>query len=428
MEPNFEGRLIKKDIKKIKKAHIDNIFSSKLNNNIVGIIMNYLDKNTLLEMAKTCTFIFNSFIDYENSLLRSKMEKMAKTRTCELLLENKKQGFGFFAKIPFSLKVLIVNINLIKESILGKSNKIRIKIDNIEKEIDLNNRIIKINEDPKISIIEILDESDDINDFFEYDDNTSQLNSSDSICVFNGQKDTIKNIIYGFIKKDEKGKETFIYSSQNNNILFGSPIMSLKNDKIIGIHKKFHKQINEVNLLDYPIDSFIKEKTFSKTSQKLLGAPRLRVFKELSDYNKRKNNHYNINPRNGDLSIWDITLFGPENTPYENGKFIFEVYFPSDYPAHSRGPKFIFKTKIYHPNFRGGGQRLTCCNLAEFEYWEPRYTICNILDKIYNLLKTPIPDPNENCPNVNQECSILMTTNYKKYIEKAKNWTKEFAI
>ena len=98
MEPNFEGRLIKKDIKKIKKIHTNKIFASKLNINTLGIIMNYLDKNTLLEMAKTCTFIFNSFIDYENSLLRSKLDKIAKTRTCELLLENEKQGFGFFQK------------------------------------------------------------------------------------------------------------------------------------------------------------------------------------------------------------------------------------------------------------------------------------------------------------------------------------------
>lgn len=110
--------------------------------------------------------------------------------------------------------------------------------------------------------------------------------------------------------------------------------MSLNNDKIVGIHEKFHNQINVVNLLDYPIESFIKEKTFSKTSQKLLGAPRLRVFRELNNCNKHKNNHYNINSRNGDLSIWDITLFGPENTPYDNGKFIFEVYFPGNYPLN----------------------------------------------------------------------------------------------
>jgi ubiquitin-conjugating enzyme E2 D/E len=252
------------------------------------------------------------------------------------------------------------------------------------------------------------------------------LNSCDSICVFNCQKGTKKSIIYGLINKDEKGKETFIYSSQNNNIIFGSPIMSLNNDKIIGIHEKFHKQINVVNLLNYPIESFIKEKTFSKTSQYLSGAPRRRAFKELNDYIKRKINHYNINPRNGDLSTWDITILGPENTPYENGKFILEVYFPSDYPF--KKPKFIFKTKIYHPNFRGEGQSLTCCNLAEFEYWSPGFTICYILDKFYNLLKTPIPYPHENCSHVNQECSILMTTNYEKYKEKAKNWTKEFAI
>ena len=43
MEINFEDRLIRKDIKKIKRKYTDNIFSSKLNSNMLKIIMKYLD-------------------------------------------------------------------------------------------------------------------------------------------------------------------------------------------------------------------------------------------------------------------------------------------------------------------------------------------------------------------------------------------------
>ncbi len=48
MEKIFEDRLIKKEIKKIKRVYKDNIFSLKLNHDAVRVVMNYLDKQSLL--------------------------------------------------------------------------------------------------------------------------------------------------------------------------------------------------------------------------------------------------------------------------------------------------------------------------------------------------------------------------------------------
>ena len=53
MESNyFENRLIKKDIKKIKREYLDNIFSTKLKSSMTIIIMKYLDIKDLYEFAK----------------------------------------------------------------------------------------------------------------------------------------------------------------------------------------------------------------------------------------------------------------------------------------------------------------------------------------------------------------------------------------
>ena len=426
MEIHFEDRLIKKDIKKIKKEYTDNIFSFKLNNNIIKIIMNYLDKEDLWEFAKTCIFIFNNYIDYENSLLYNKLKEKAKKRICKLLLNNDKQGLGFFVEITLSFKVLIININLIKESILGNTNKILIKIDNNEKEIDLNNRIIYIDEKLNISIIEILDKSDDIRDFFEYGYYIPLKNTNEYICIFDNQNNIKENIIYGILK-NENSKTNLIYTCQNNNIPFGCPIINILNEKIIGIHEKYDNLNNVGYLLNDPIDSFIKQKTFNNKPNNTCFSRR--VLKELYDhYKSENNNNYHIYPRNGDLSIWDVIIFGPEDSPYKNGIFNLEIRIPKNYPFNYKGPEYYFKTKIYHPNIRGDGRKLTCCNIQELDFWDPGYRITLIVDKIYSLLKEPIPFPEGNCPHHNQECSILMTKNYEKYKEIATKWTKKYAV
>ena len=62
-----------------------------------------------------------------------------------------------------------MNININKFSFLHKPNKINIIKDDKEIELNLNNRAIYIDKTKNISMIEILEDKDNIKDFFEYE-------------------------------------------------------------------------------------------------------------------------------------------------------------------------------------------------------------------------------------------------------------------
>ncbi|OMJ84304.1 hypothetical protein SteCoe_14587 [Stentor coeruleus] len=84
-------------------------------------------------------------------------------------------------------------------------------------------------------------------------------------------------------------------------------------------------------------------------------------------------------------------LTGPENTPYENGKFTFKIIFPLAYPF--KPPKIFFVTKIYHPNILHNGD--FCLGYQDGllkENWSPSATIREILLYLIELLRTPCPD------------------------------------
>ena len=103
------------------------------------------------------------------------MEQMQKN-ICKIKIDGN-QGTGFFCKIPFPnkdnmLPVLITNNHIIKQDILYKNDeiiKIKIKNDEKEKKINLNDRKKYTNEKFDITIIE-LKPKDEINDFMELDD------------------------------------------------------------------------------------------------------------------------------------------------------------------------------------------------------------------------------------------------------------------
>ena len=125
MESNyFENRLIKKDIRKIKREYLDNIFSTKLKSSMTIIIMKYLDIKDLYEFAKTSIYIFNTFIDYENYVLYKSLQEKERKNICKIFLKEDKQGFGYFIKIQKNnLKALFINMPLTEEE---KKNKIKI--------------------------------------------------------------------------------------------------------------------------------------------------------------------------------------------------------------------------------------------------------------------------------------------------------------
>lgn len=78
-------------------------------------------------------------------------------------------------------------------------------------------------------------------------------------------------------------------------------------------------------------------------------------------------------------------IIGPNNTPYEGGKFYFSIKISQEYPF--KAPKVKFETKIYHPNVSRATGHLSCKFLAN--YWTPMITLTKILQETIKLLKSP---------------------------------------
>ena len=48
------------------------------------------------------------------------------------------------------------------------------------------------------------------------------------------------------------------------------------------------------------------------------------------------------------ITHWEVILPGPTQSPFENGVFVLDLQFPTDYPF--KPPKMKYDTKIWHPN------------------------------------------------------------------------------
>ena len=75
---------------------------------------------------------------------------------------------------------------------------------------------------------------------------------------------------------------------------------------------------------------------------------RYRIKKELSDIKKYKEENnieeWGAEPVNEDnYYYWEAYVIGPEDTPYEGGKFRIKINFPYDYPENPFKIRFLTK-------------------------------------------------------------------------------------
>ena len=190
-----------------------------------------------------------------------------KKKIFKIYLDNGTKGTGFFCRIPLinnkELKLLITNnhlINLEMERIT-----ISINNDKILKAIELNNRLKYTNREYDITIIEIKKE-DNITDYLELDENIMKkekniyIKNSIYILQYPGGKKV--GVSYGILKEiDKDQKYDFYHLCCTEGRASGSPIISLTNNKVIGIHKGAEKSINcNIGLfLNYAIEDFINK-------------------------------------------------------------------------------------------------------------------------------------------------------------------------
>ena len=192
------------------------------------------------------------------------------------------KGTGFFVKIPYKsilLTVLITTNQVINtDDIQGKKNiSILLNKDNKVKTIKLdNNRLKYTNEKLDITIIEIKEKVDNLNnDYLELEDNIInylkldkiELNKTESpdyldesIYLLNYHKD--KDIYVSYGKLLDINNNEIIHNSNIKGESSGSPILLLNNQKLIGIHCSIskHNKYNKGTLLIYSIIEFSKIK------------------------------------------------------------------------------------------------------------------------------------------------------------------------
>lgn len=122
------------------------------------------------------------------------------------------------------------------------------------------------------------------------------------------------------------------------------------------------------------------------------------------------------------LFHWTGLIYGPKDSPYENGNYKIDIVIPDTYP--NKPPIIKFLTKIFHPNISLTGQ--VCLNILRSPPngdWKPSINLPKTILCIHNLISDPNPlDP------LNHDAGALYTDNKLKFNETAKEWTCKYAL
>nr|CAG4636624.1 EOG090X0GZZ [Eubosmina coregoni] len=94
-------------------------------------------------------------------------------------------------------------------------------------------------------------------------------------------------------------------------------------------------------------------------------------------------------PTDNNIMIWNAVIFGPHDTPFEDGTFKLTIEFTEEYP--NKPPTVRFVSKMFHPNVYADGG--ICLDILQ-NRWSPTYDVSAILTSIQSLLS----DPNPNSP------------------------------
>ncbi|KAF9235454.1 ubiquitin-conjugating enzyme/RWD-like protein [Melanogaster broomeanus] len=87
-------------------------------------------------------------------------------------------------------------------------------------------------------------------------------------------------------------------------------------------------------------------------------------------------------PHEDNLRYFDVTIQGPDGSPFQQGVFHLELFLPEEYPMSP--PKVRFLTKIYHPNIDKLGR--ICLDILK------ALQIRTVLLSVQALLSAPNPD------------------------------------
>jgi ubiquitin-protein ligase len=151
------------------------------------------------------------------------------------------------------------------------------------------------------------------------------------------------------------------------------------------------------------------------TTMKLL-MKEYQMYQEDLKGNDHTTSLYSLNPSKDSFLTWDLILFGPEDSPYEDGIFYGHIKFPINYP---NDPPKVILYNFFHPNvYENGAVCISILHKGEDEYgyesiserWSPILKVPSVMISIISM----ITDPNFESP-ANIEASKLWRENYEEY-------------
>merc|ERR1711894_335678 len=113
-------------------------------------------------------------------------------------------------------------------------------------------------------------------------------------------------------------------------------------------------------------------------------------------------------PSDNNIMVWDAVIYGPADTPFEDGTFKLQIEFSEEYP--NKPPKVKFVSAMFHPNVYSDGS--LCLDILQ-NRWSPSYDVSSILTSIQSLLD----EPNPNSP-ANAQAAQLFQENRREYEKK----------
>ena len=119
---------------------------------------------------------------------------------------------------------------------------------------------------------------------------------------------------------------------------------------------------------------------------------------------------------NKDVFHWQITMMGPQDTPYAGGLFILTADFPSDYP--NSAPTIKFKNKMYHLNVSKEG---AVC-ISTLSNWVKGTTMSEVLSLIFALFYRQNPNS-----AFDSQMAQLFKQDKPKFDENARIFTQKYA-
>ena len=236
--------------------------------------------------------------------------KQMENCVCKINNSNGK-GTGFFCYIPYNnknLPVLIANNHIINEEIIKKNNNIKVTLNDDKEEINIkinDNRKIYTSKIYDITIIEIRPEKDKIHDitkteikqqkskmneknFLELDKSVfdnDQFLYNENIYIIQYPKYLNKqeaSVSYGILKEIQE-EYNIVHLCSTKKGSSGSPILSLENNKVIGIHKESsNDNFNKGVFLKYSINEYLNNTNLIKKE----------IKNNIIDINKNMDNEY----------------------------------------------------------------------------------------------------------------------------------------